>query len=94
MDLELVNYSPGTLSHADYTTPDMANYRGSQEIIGSVLDLEAKEGLQGFMLLTHVGTDPKRKDKLYPRMDGLISTLKARGYSFVPIGELLDRKNP
>lgn len=94
LDLELVNYSPGTLSHADYTTPDMANYRGSQEIIGSVLDLEAKEGLQGFMLLTHVGTDPKRKDKLYPRMDGLISTLKARGYSFVPIGELLDRKNP
>ena len=33
MDLQLINYTPGTMSNADYTTPDMKNYRSSEEIL-------------------------------------------------------------
>jgi endoglucanase len=29
MGLQLVNYTPGTLSHADYTVPGEKNYRSS-----------------------------------------------------------------
>ena len=42
MDLQLVNYTPGTLSHADYTTPDEKNYRNSQTIYQSIVDFEQK----------------------------------------------------
>jgi peptidoglycan/xylan/chitin deacetylase (PgdA/CDA1 family) len=90
----LINYTPGTISHADYTTPDMKNYRGSDEIMESILAYEAKEGLNGFLLLTHVGTDPKRTDKLYARLEELVIALNGRGYEFVSLAEVLDKKNP
>jgi len=94
LDLSLINYTPGTISHADYTTPDMKNYRSSDEIMESILAYEAKEGLNGFLLLTHVGTDPKRTDKLYAKLDGLIIALNGKGYDFVSLAEVLDKKNP
>ena len=42
MGLQLINYSPGTLSHADYTTPEDPNYRSSETIFRSVTDFEKK----------------------------------------------------
>lgn len=89
MGVQVVNYTPGTISHADYTTPDMKNYRSSEEIFDNILAFEAKENLNGFILLMHIGTDPKRTDKLYNRLDDLILELKKRGYDFVRIDELL-----
>jgi peptidoglycan/xylan/chitin deacetylase (PgdA/CDA1 family) len=94
LDLSLINYTPGTISHADYTTPDMENYRSSAEIMESILSYEDKEGLQGFLLLTHVGTDPNRTDKFYNRLEELITTLNGKGYKFVSLEELLAKKNP
>jgi endoglucanase len=41
------------------------------------------------VLLIHAGTDPRRKDKLYNRLDELISYLKKEGYSFKKIDALL-----
>lgn len=93
LDLSLINYTPGTLSHADYTTPDMKNYRSSDEIMESILAHEAKEGLNGFLLLMHVGTDPKRTDKFYDKLDGLVIALKGKGYRFVPLKEVLAKVN-
>jgi hypothetical protein len=39
--------------------------------------------------LIHAGTDARRKDKLYDKLDEMISWLKANGYSFRRIDELL-----
>lgn len=90
LGLQVVNYSPGTTSNADYTTPDMKNYRSSREILDRILAYEQKNGLNGFLLLTHFGTHPDRTDKLYDHLDELITELKNRGYEFVSIRENLD----
>ncbi|WP_343488056.1 polysaccharide deacetylase family protein [Allomuricauda sp. d1] len=89
--LQLINMTHGTLSHADYTTPDMPNYRNSEEIYDSIIDFEEKNptGLNGFLLLIHFGTDPNRTDKFYHRLPELITEISARGYEFVTLTELL-----
>jgi len=90
--LALINYSPGTLSHADYTLPLDKNYRSSEEIYNSIMAYEAKSGLNGFLLLSHLGTDPKRVDKFYHKLDGLITNLKEKKYSFTGLDLLLNDK--
>lgn len=91
LNKQLISFTPGTLSNADYTTPDMKNYRSSDTIFQSILKYEQnhKAGLNGFILLLHVGTDTKRKDKMYYQLPELISYLKRKGYSFVTIEKLL-----
>jgi endoglucanase len=93
LGLTLINYSPGTRSHADYTTPDLDHYISSDAILQSIVSHEAKDGhdLNGFILLSHVGTAPERTDKFYLRLDELITFLKRRGYRFQRIDELLSR---
>lgn len=91
-DLRLINFSPGTRSAADYTFPEMgAAYRSSEEIYKSIITLEEQDphGLNGFILLSHIGTDPRRKDKFYSKLKGLIVELKSRGYQFKKVDELL-----
>jgi peptidoglycan/xylan/chitin deacetylase (PgdA/CDA1 family) len=82
----------GTLSHADYTTPDMTNYRSSAEIFQSIIKFEEqnKTGLNGFLLLMHIGTDASRTDKLYNYIGPLIEHLKNRGYKLQRIDRLLE----
>lgn len=77
-----VNFSPGTRSNADYTTPDLPYYIGSKEILASIYEYEESEGMNGFHLLIHPGVSPKRKDKLYLHLDDLIIWLKERDYQF------------
>lgn len=89
MGLQLINFTSGTKSNADYTTPEMRNYRASDEIYRSIIELEEKKGLNGYILLLHIGTDPKRTDKFYFKLNELINTLKQKGYSFKRIDELL-----
>ena len=93
MGLQLVNFSPGTRSNADYTYPEMGNkYVSSDTIMNSILKYEQKSGngLNGFILLVHIGTDPRRTDKFYFNLPHLIRELKNRGYEFVRIDELLN----
>lgn len=90
--LQLINFSPGTRSTADYTYPEMGErYRPTEEIYRSILDHERQDphGLNGFILLIHIGTDPRRTDKLYDRLGELIQELRGRGYRFVSLRELL-----
>lgn len=89
--LQLINMTHGTLSHADYTTPEMSNYRNSEKIYRSILEFESKNtsGLNGFILLMHIGTDPKRQDKFYYRLEELILELISREYKIVGVEELL-----
>lgn len=89
--LQLVNFTPGTLSHADYTTPADKNYRSSAVIYQSITDYEARRpsGLNGFILLMHIGTDAKRTDKFYEQLPQLVQWLKTKGYQLVRVDELL-----
>ncbi|MBL7745065.1 MAG: polysaccharide deacetylase family protein [Chitinophagaceae bacterium] len=91
MGLQLINFTPGTLSTADYTTPDMKNYRNSEAIYNSIIHYENSKssGMNGFILLVHIGTDPKRTDKLYDRLPELIRHLSAKGYHFQTVDQLL-----
>jgi len=93
MGLELINHTHGTLSHADYTVPGSRAYRSSDEIFQSILDYEtsASNGLNGFILLSHIGTAPERTDKFYFNLEKLVEELKSRGYLFKRIDELLDQ---
>lgn len=87
--LQLINMTHGTLSHADYTTPDTKNYRSSKEIYDNIVAYEKANNLNGFLLLTHIGTHPLRKDKFYNYLPRLIQYLKQQGYTFVRVDELL-----
>jgi peptidoglycan/xylan/chitin deacetylase (PgdA/CDA1 family) len=89
--LQLINYTPGTLSHADYTTPEDKNYRDSKTIFNSIQTYEQIHvaGMNGFILLLHVGTDPKRKDKFYSSLQQLIQLFRIRGYQLVGVDDLL-----
>ncbi|HQO76751.1 MAG TPA: polysaccharide deacetylase family protein [Candidatus Saccharicenans sp.] len=89
--LVLVNFTPGTSSNADYTTPDDPNYVSSEEIYRRILSYEKSDpyGLNGFILLIHPGTAPARTDKFYARLGELLDELSARGYLIARIDELL-----
>ncbi len=89
--LVLINYTPGTSSNADYTTPSMSSYRSSDSIYDSIVHFEKSEpsGLNGFLLLLHIGTNPDRKDKFYDRLAELIDYLHSQEYRFSRIDELL-----
>ena len=77
-----VNFSPGTRSNADYTSPEMQNYISSEDIMESIFRFEKQSGMNGFHLLIHPGTTELRKDKFYLRVEELISRLEELGYSF------------
>ncbi len=89
--LQLVNFTTGTGSNADYTTPSMKNYVTSEAIFNKIKAYETKDphGVNGFLLLLHIGTDPERTDKFYHRLSELIDFLKAKNYQLVKIEDLL-----
>ena len=91
LGLKLINFTPGTRSNADYTTPDDKNYVSSDVILDSIKAYEGKDpaGLNGFILLMHIGAGPKRADKFYERLDPLITWLRSRNYQMVRVDDLL-----
>lgn len=92
IDLQLVNFTPGTYSNADYTYPQMKErYLSSDTIFSRILHYEKQDqhGLNGFILLSHIGTDSRRTDKFYKMLPTLTNTLKQLGYEFVTIDKLL-----
>ncbi len=91
MGLRLINYTPGTRSNADYTTPGMKNYVSSKAIMQSIKEYEALDpaGLNGFILILHIGVAPERTDKFYNHLDDLIKWLRRNKYQVVRIDQLL-----
>lgn len=88
----LINYTPGTRSNADYMEDDDKNFVSSPEMVRSILEYEKKDpdGLNGFLLLMHIGAGPKRtKDHLYDYLGNLLDELTRRGYTFVRVDEML-----
>lgn len=89
--VQLVNFTPGLRTAADYTYPEMGDrYVGSQQLYDQVLAYETQSpsGLNGVVLLIHLGTDPKRIDKFYHRLPELIEALIIKGYKFERIDKL------
>lgn len=90
LGFQLFNFTPGTRSNADYTTPEMSNYLSSEEILKTIYQYEEAEGINGFILLIHIGTAAERTDKLYDHLKDLINYLTNKGYVFKRIDTLLD----
>lgn len=91
MGLTLINYTPGTRANADYMADSDNHFVSSQKIFDSILQREKKNphGLNGFILLLHIGSGPERTDKFPARFGELLDVLAAKGYSFVRVDELL-----
>ena len=82
LGLTLINFTPGIRTNADYTTPDMSNYLSSDAIMENLKKFEKNDphGLNGCIVLIHLGTSAKRTDKFYDRLDELITLMKKKNY--------------
>lgn len=87
---QLISFTYGIPTNADYTYPEMKSYKSSETILTKLFERESASGLNGAIILVHIGTDPRRKDKLYDRLPELIEKLKKKGYVFVRIDSLLE----
>lgn len=89
--IRLFNFTPGTSSNADYTEETDRRYIASSVIYYKILEYESShlDGLNGFLLLTHVGAGAGRPDKFFRRLPVLVDELMRRGYEFVRVDELL-----
>jgi len=87
---QLINYTPGTISHADYTTSGSKNYRSGDEIYQSIVTREKNGGLNGFILLLHIGAGPGRTDKFYRRLPALLRYLRENHYRLLTVPGLLE----
>lgn len=94
LGMTLINFTPGTRSNADYTGEADRNFVSSQVIFDSILKKEREDphGLNGFILLLHLGAGPGRTDKFHHRFGELLDVLAAKGYQFVRVDELLEPK--
>lgn len=86
-----VNFTPGTRSNADYTGEHDRNFVSSDTIFESIIAREQRDphGLNGFILLLHIGAGPGRTDKFHARFGELMDYLACKGYQFITIGDLL-----
>lgn len=90
LGLYSINYTPGIRTAADYTYPEMGKrYLSTAAILENMWAYESKFGLNGFLILIHMGTDVRRKDKLYHQLDDIIKILRRKGYQLVSVPELL-----
>ena len=87
----LINFTPGTRSYADDTCEADEHFVSSSSIFDSILRQEREDphGLNGYILLFHLGSGPNRADKFHLRFGELIETLAGKGYQFVRVDDLL-----
>ena len=88
----LFNFTPGIRTNADYMEDDHPRFVTSEAMVASVYskDDSDPDGLNGFIMLIHIGAGPQRtRDHLYEHMGAMIDELARRGYSFVRVDELL-----
>jgi endoglucanase len=91
MQLQIICFTPGTGTNADYTYPEMGKrYKSNETILLWLRQFEQQRigKLNGAVLLIHAGTDPRRRDKLYLHLDQLINYLKQKGYRFKKVDDL------
>lgn len=84
LGFDVINFTPGTGTNADYTTPEMENYRSSLKLYLGLLQFEKERpnGLNGAILLIHPGTAPARTDKFYRLLEDMVRHFTSKGYRF------------
>jgi len=92
--LQLISPTPKTLSNTDISIPEMRdNYYSSNEIYNNIIEIESEQGLNGYILVFHLGSDSKRKDKFYPKLNALLTKIKIAGYEFVDLYRATNTQN-
>jgi endoglucanase len=87
--LKLVNNSPGTITSQDWTFPEKGKpYYSSDSLMKNLTAFEKRKGMNGYILLIHPGTDPRRTDKFYLRLDSVLDYLEKKNYSFHSFSEI------
>lgn len=87
--LKLVNISSGTITNQDWTYPEKGKpYFSSDSLLKNFFSYEKRAGMNGYILLIHPGTDPRRKDKFYLHLDSLLCYLENNKYSFKTFSEI------
>lgn len=89
---QTINFTSGSGSNRDYAPEDHKAYVPSEELVQNILDheKESESGLNGHLLLLHLGTT--RKDKMYAKLGKLVDELLVRGYVIVRVDKLLAGK--
>lgn len=86
---EVYNFTSGLRTPADYTFPEMGTkYMSSDKILNQLYEYENNNGLNGYIILIHIGTDNRRLDKFYLKLDQIIDSLLLKKYNFVPLENL------
>ncbi|MEO0417003.1 MAG: polysaccharide deacetylase family protein, partial [Verrucomicrobiota bacterium] len=90
--LILFKQTDGTRTNGDYTDPSMSTYYSSDRIMSYVWECEAKDskGLNGHMMLIHLGVGAKRTDKFYYKLGDLIDQLRQKGYQLNKVDDHLN----
>ncbi len=94
--LQLISFTPGVRTNADYTWPEMGSaYKSSSWIRQWLKETTAAtpQKLNGSFILVHAGTDPRRKDKLYHHLPEIIRHLRQQGFRFRRADSLLSAAN-
>lgn len=63
-------------------------YWSTDKIMDQILLYEKMNNLSGYIILVHIGTDDRREDKLYNKLDELIEKIQSKNYKFVPLNKL------
>jgi endoglucanase len=86
--LTFVNNSSGTIVNQDWTFPEGKPYYSSDTLMKNFLSYENEKGLNGYILLIHPGTDPRRTDKFYLRLESILKYLENKNYTFHSFSEI------
>ena len=86
--IKLINNSSGTITHHDWTFPEGKPYYSSDSLMKNLINYETVKGLNGYILPIHPGTDPRRTDKFYLRLDSVLNYLESKDYRFRSFAEL------
>ncbi len=85
----MFNVTPGSGSNRDWAPEGHKSFVPSRRIVEDVLAYERTDphGLSGFLLLLHLGS--QRGDKAFLLLESLLVELRAQGYEFVRVDEML-----
>jgi peptidoglycan/xylan/chitin deacetylase (PgdA/CDA1 family) len=87
----VANYTPGSGSELDWWPESDSHFVASQTLYNRILSYEQTQpnGLNGFLLIMHLGTGPERTDKFHKLFPQLLNELIARGYAIQPVDQVL-----
>ncbi len=90
--MQLFSFTPGTFTNADYTWPEMGKqYRSNVFLMDKLSELiQQPDKFNGAIVLIHVGTDPRRKEKFYRELPAIIELLRKNQFTIKRVDELIN----